>query len=69
VTARSPIGVPGAGGRAPTPVIVLSANTSAQDRADSTAAGADGHIGKPGDAEQLIAALVAAVVAYAAQAS
>jgi CheY-like chemotaxis protein/PAS domain-containing protein len=58
-----------AGGRAPTPVIVLSANTSAQDHAHSTAAGADGHIGKPVDAEQLVAALVAAVGVYAAQTS
>jgi CheY-like chemotaxis protein len=44
-----------------TPVIVLSANSSAQDRAASAAAGADDHVGKPFQAETLLAALEAAV--------
>ncbi|MDB5424203.1 MAG: hypothetical protein JWQ29_1619 [Phenylobacterium sp.] len=47
--------------RRPTPVIVLSANTSPQDRAASAKAGADGHIGKPIRAEELLAAIGAAV--------
>jgi CheY-like chemotaxis protein len=55
-------------GRKATPVIVLSANTGPQDRAASAAAGADGHIGKPIEAEALLAALAKAVAAYAAQA-
>jgi len=49
--------------RPATPVIVLSANTSPDDRRDSAAAGADGHIGKPIRAEDLLAAIAAAVVA------
>jgi CheY-like chemotaxis protein len=55
--------------RAQTPVLVLSANTSAQDHAASEAAGANGHLGKPIDAEQLISALAAAIDAPAARAS
>jgi CheY-like chemotaxis protein len=57
-------------GRAATPILVLSANTGPQDRRASAAAGADGHIGKPIKAEELIAALETAVVAsQAAQVS
>ncbi len=48
-------------GRPRTPMIVLSANTAPQDRAASAAAGADGHIGKPIDAEQLLATLSEAI--------
>jgi CheY-like chemotaxis protein len=44
-----------------TPIIVLSANTAAQDRAASAAAGADGHLGKPFQVEAILAALEAAV--------
>ncbi|WP_293376509.1 response regulator [Phenylobacterium sp.] len=44
-----------------TPIIVLSANTSPQDRAASAEAGADAHIGKPVQAADLVAALNAAV--------
>jgi CheY-like chemotaxis protein len=55
-------------GRAPTPVVVLSANTAPQDRAASAAAGATGHIGKPVEAETLLAALAAALPVQAAQA-
>ncbi|MGZ6018496.1 MAG: response regulator [Phenylobacterium sp.] len=44
-------------GRARTPVIVLSANTSPQDLRESAAAGADDHIGKPIQADALLAAL------------
>jgi CheY-like chemotaxis protein len=40
---------------------VLSANTAAQDRAASAAAGADGHLGKPFQVEAILAALEAAV--------
>jgi len=47
--------------RAATPVIVLSANTSPDDRQASAQAGADGHIGKPIRAEELLAAIAAAV--------
>jgi CheY-like chemotaxis protein len=47
--------------RPPTPVIVLSANNSPKDREASAQAGADGHIGKPIDAEELLAAIAAAV--------
>ncbi|MDB5495225.1 MAG: hypothetical protein JWP86_2562 [Phenylobacterium sp.] len=54
--------------RPATPILVLSANTSPQDRRASAAAGADGHIGKPIKAEELIAALEAAVNPQAAQA-
>jgi CheY-like chemotaxis protein len=50
-------------GRAPTPVIVLSANTGPEDRSASAAAGADDHIGKPIEADTLIAALAAAMAA------
>lgn len=50
-----------AGGRAPTPIVVLSANTSAADRAASAAAGADGHLGKPLKVEEVIAALQGAI--------
>jgi CheY-like chemotaxis protein len=56
-------------GRARTPAIVLSANTSPEDRAASAAAGADGHIGKPIRVEALFAALDAALNPQAAQAS
>jgi CheY-like chemotaxis protein len=49
--------------RPATPVIVLSANTSPDDRRDSAAAGADGHIGKPIRAEDLLAAIAAAAPA------
>ena len=48
-------------GRTPTPVVVLSANTAPQDRAASAEAGATGHIGKPIEAETLLAALAAAL--------
>jgi CheY-like chemotaxis protein len=44
-----------------TPAIVLSANTSPEDRAASSAAGADGHIAKPIRVEALFAALEAAL--------
>jgi CheY-like chemotaxis protein len=47
--------------RPPTPVIVLSANNSPKDREASAQAGADGHIGKPIGAEELLAAIAAAV--------
>ncbi|HYD46042.1 MAG TPA: response regulator, partial [Phenylobacterium sp.] len=40
-----------------TPIVVLSANTSADDVAASGAAGADGHLGKPVKVEELVAAL------------
>ncbi len=55
-------------GRSRTPTIVLSANTSAEDRAASAAAGADGHIGKPIRVEALYSALAAALEPQAAQA-
>ena len=48
-------------GRPRTPIVVLSANTGPQDRAASAAAGADSHIGKPIEAEALLAALTAAI--------
>lgn len=54
--------------RSRTPMIVLSANTSADDRAASAAAGADGHIAKPIRVEALFAALEAALAPQAAQA-
>ncbi|MBI1197467.1 MAG: response regulator [Phenylobacterium sp.] len=53
-------------GRSRTPAIVLSANTSPEDRAASAAAGADGHIGKPIRAETLFAAMEAALEPKAA---
>jgi CheY-like chemotaxis protein len=43
-----------------TPVIVISANTSPEDRRASAEAGADGHIGKPIRAEELMGAIAAA---------
>ncbi len=46
-----------ASGRARTPVVVLSANTSPKDRKASAEAGADGHIGKPIRADDLLAAI------------
>lgn len=52
-----------------TPIIVLSANVSPEDRAASAAAGADSHIGKPIRAEILFGALQAALPPEAAQAS
>jgi CheY-like chemotaxis protein len=54
--------------RARTPVIVLSANTGPQDLRASAAAGADGHIGKPIEAELLMAALIEAVVGQSQEA-
>lgn len=48
-----------------TPTIVLSANTSPDDRAASAAAGADGHIAKPIRAEALFAALETALAVAA----
>jgi CheY-like chemotaxis protein len=39
------------------PIVVLSANTSPEDRLASAQAGADGHIGKPVRAEELFGAL------------
>jgi CheY-like chemotaxis protein len=53
-------------GRPRTPTIVLSANTSPEDRAASAAAGADGHIAKPIRVEALFAALEGALTARAA---
>ena len=44
-------------GRPRTPMLVLSANTSPDDRAASAAAGADGHIAKPIRVEALFSAL------------
>lgn len=58
----------GAQGRPRTPTIVLSANTSPDDRAASAAAGADGHIAKPIRVEALFGALEAALASQAAQA-
>lgn len=49
-----------------TPAIVLSANTSTEDRAASAAAGADGHLAKPIRVEALFAALEAALAREAA---
>jgi CheY-like chemotaxis protein len=40
-----------------TPIVVLSANTSADDRRATEAAGADGHIGKPIRADELFGAI------------
>jgi CheY-like chemotaxis protein len=50
-------------GRRRTPIVVLSANTSPQDRGASAAAGADDHIGKPVRAQDLLAALTGALAA------
>jgi CheY-like chemotaxis protein/PAS domain-containing protein len=47
-------------GRARTPIVVLSANTAPADRAASAQAGADGHIGKPIRADDLLTAIGAA---------
>lgn len=44
-----------------TPTLVLSANTSPEDRALTTAAGADGHVAKPIRVETLLAAMEAAL--------
>jgi CheY-like chemotaxis protein len=55
-------------GRPRTPTIVLSANTSPDDRAASAAAGADGHIAKPIRVEALFGALDTALGSQAAQA-
>jgi CheY-like chemotaxis protein len=46
-------------GRVRAPILVLSANTSPQDRQASAQAGADGHVGKPIQADTLMAALAA----------
>ncbi|MFO1015647.1 MAG: response regulator [Caulobacteraceae bacterium] len=45
-------------GRARAPVVVLSANVAAEDRAASMAAGADDHIGKPIQTDVLVAAIM-----------
>ena len=47
------------GGKAKTPLIVLSANMSAEDRVATAAAGADAHIGKPIRADELISTMMA----------
>lgn len=52
-----------AAGRPRVPTIVLSANSSPEDRAASAAAGADGHVAKPIRTETLFAALEAALAA------
>lgn len=44
-------------GRGRTPIVVLSANTGPDDRRASADAGADGHIGKPIRAEELLEAI------------
>ncbi len=49
------------GQRARVPVVVLSANVSAEDRAASMAAGADDHIGKPIQTDTLVAAMMGAL--------
>ena len=49
------------GQRTRTPVVVLSANVSAEDRAASMAAGADDHIGKPIQTDTLVAAMMGAL--------
>jgi CheY-like chemotaxis protein len=51
--------------RARTPIVVLSANTAPDDRRASAEAGADGHIGKPIRAEELLEAIGGAVGAAA----
>jgi signal transduction histidine kinase/ActR/RegA family two-component response regulator len=48
------------GGRPRRPIIVLSANSAPDDVAASRAAGADGHLGKPIEAETLLTALAQA---------
>ena len=48
-------------GRQRAPVVVLSANVSADDRAASMAAGADDHIGKPIQTDTLVAAIMGAL--------
>ncbi len=50
-----------AGDRVRTPVIVLSANTSPNDRQASASVGANGHIGKPIQAEELLGSIAAAL--------
>lgn len=50
-------------GLARTPAVVLSANTSPEDRAASAAAGADGHVAKPLRVEALLGAIEAALTA------
>lgn len=52
--------------RARTPIVVLSANTSPDDRRASAEAGADGHIGKPIRAEELLETIGEAFGAAAA---
>ena len=47
------------GGKGKTPLVVLSANMSIEDRAGTKAAGADAHIGKPLRADELISTLMA----------
>lgn len=46
-------------GRVKTPLVVLSANVSPDDRASTALAGADAHIGKPIRADELIGTIVA----------
>jgi signal transduction histidine kinase/CheY-like chemotaxis protein len=43
--------------QSPVPMVVLSANVSAEDRSQSLEAGADAHIGKPIQADTLVAAI------------
>jgi CheY-like chemotaxis protein len=50
-----------AGQRAHTPVIVLSANTSPADRRASAEVGANGHVGKPIRAAELLGSIAAAL--------
>jgi len=45
------------------PILVVSANTSPQDRHDSAGAGADGHLAKPIRAEELIGAILGLLAA------
>jgi two-component system, sensor histidine kinase len=52
-------------GRARTPVVMLSANTMPQHRADARAAGADLHIAKPVTVDSLIGALLEALESVA----
>ena len=47
------------GSKVRTPLVVLSANTSPEDRAQTAEAGADAHIGKPIRADELIGTLQA----------
>jgi CheY-like chemotaxis protein len=54
-----------ASSRARTPIVVLSANTGPDDRRASAEAGADGHIGKPIRADELLEAIGGAVGAAA----